>query len=364
MSSAPASTSRRPVGIVGASGYSGLELTRLLAAHPRADLRFLASDRWDGERVRDRAGVAGPGGELRYSKVEQAVELAAGCQTVFLATPAEASLKLVAALCEGADAASRTVIDLSGAFRLDPVDAYPHYYGFTHPDPARVKTARFGLPELFREGLGGAQLVANPGCYATSAILPLAPLLRAGLLADEPLVIDAASGTTGAGRKASEEFSFGEVADDFRAYRLLRHQHTPEIGMALTRAAGHSVRLTFTAHLLPVRRGILTTIYARLAPGVAADQPRRVLAEVYAGEPFIEVAQNAEAVALKQVVGTNRCRIGVAAGEHPSDPGRIVLVSALDNLLKGAAGQAVQNWNAVSGWGESLGLSDLRPFHP
>jgi N-acetyl-gamma-glutamyl-phosphate reductase len=353
-------TPRIPVGIIGASGYSGLELTRLLAAHPHAELRFVASDRWGGERVRDRAGVSGPAGDLLYGPAERAAELSDDCQTVFLATPAEASLKLVPELARD----DRLIIDLSGGYRLQRSEGYPLYYGFSHPQPERLRAARFGLPELFRSRLAGARLVANPGCYATSAILPLAPLLRAGLLADEPLVIDAASGTTGAGRKLSEEFSFGEVADDFRAYRILRHQHTPEIVETLAHACGREVRLTFTAHLLPVRRGILTTVYARLAPGIAADQPRRVLCEAYAGEPFVEIARSAEAVGLKSVVGTNRCQIGVAAGDHPSDPGRIVLVSAIDNLVKGAAGQAVQNFNLQHGFDETTGLADLHPAYP
>src|SRR5437870_3879830 len=254
---------RTPIAVLGASGYSGIEATRLLAQHPRAELKVVASDRWQGETVERRAGVRGPAGRLRYASPERALELARDC---------------------------------------------------------------------------------------------------AGALAAGDVIVDAASGTTGAGRKASEEMSFSEVVDDFRAYRVLRHQHTPEIAQALFRAAGGEVPLTFTPHLLPLRRGILATCYARLAPGKGAADAGAAFSHNYANEPFIELAAAADEVSLKAVVGTNRCQIGFSAGG--ADPGRIVVIASIDNLVKGAAGQALQNLNLALGWPETSGLDTLRGFHP
>lgn len=347
----------RFIGVVGASGYSGLEATRLLALHPQAKLRFCASDRWVGEPVAARAGLrAGALGGLSYVSVEAAVAQLGACDAVLLCTPAEVSLELA----PKALAAGAKVIDLSGAFRLQDAAAYPAHYGFTHARPELLATAAYGLPELFRERLRGAALIANPGCYATAAALALAPLLKAGLADPAELIVDAASGVTGAGRKASEEYSFAELADDFRAYKVLRHQHTPEIAQTLARASGGApAELTFTPHLLPLRRGILATCYARLKPGVSPSSVASAYGDAYGREPFVEVAASADAVSLKAVVGTNRCLVGVACSGR-----RAVVVSALDNLVKGAAGQAVQNLNLALGWEEASGLDALAGRHP
>ena len=242
---------RTPIAVLGASGYSGIEATRLLAQHPRAELKVVASDRWQGETVERRAGVRGPAGRLRYASPERALELARECAAALLCTPVDASLQLAPALL----AAGLKVVDLSGAFRLADAGAFRTAYGLDHPHPGLVRESVYGMPELGgREAIAKARLIANPGCYPTAAALALAPLLRAGVLAAGDVIVDAASGTTGAGRKASEEMSFSEVVDDFRAYRVLRHQHTPEIAQALFRAAGGEVPLTFTPHLLPLRR--------------------------------------------------------------------------------------------------------------
>ena len=360
---------RIPIAVLGASGYSGIEATRILAQHPRAELRVVASDRWQGETVEKRAGVRGPAGRLRYAPQDRAAELARECAAALLCTPVDASLQLVPALLS----AGLKVVDLSGAFRLSDAQAFRAAYGLKHPRPDLLAESVYGLPELGgREAIGRARLVANPGCYPTAAALALAPLLRAGVLAAEGVIVDAASGTTGAGRKASEEMSFTEVMDDFRAYRVLRHQHTPEISQAFSRAAGREVPLTFTAHLLPLRRGILATCYARLADGKTAADAVTALSHNYATEPFLDLAANADEVSLKAVVGTNQCQIGLAAadasGGHrsmASPPlGRLVVISAIDNLVKGAAGQAVQNLNLTLGWPETTGLETLRGFNP
>jgi N-acetyl-gamma-glutamyl-phosphate reductase len=348
------------VGIIGASGYSGVEATHLLSAHEKVELRLVTSDRWQGDTVSRRLGIPGPTGELRYAPLERSAELARECAAVLLATPAESSLHLVPGLL----AAGVKVIDLSGAFRLKDAAGYPPFYGFTHSATELLDEAAYGLPELFRERIPSARLVANPGCYPTVSTLAVAPLLRAGLLDEGSLIIDAASGTTGAGRKGAEELSFSEVDEDFRAYRVLRHQHTPEIAQSLARVAGRPVPLTFTAHLLPLKRGILATAYARLRSGVTPDEARAALAEAYATSPFVTVLDSPDAVNLKSVVGTNRCVLALAVDTGGYDPGRVVVSAAIDNLVKGAAGQAVQNLNLVMGWEESLGLATLRSFSP
>lgn len=340
------------IGVVGASGYSGIELCRLLAQHPDLTLRFAASDRWEGETVRARTGIGGMVGAVRYRSVDAALADAPGCAAVLLATPTDVSLRLVPGLLE----AGVRVVDLSGAFRLRSAAAYPLAYGLEHPAPALLAEAVYGLPELGRQGLAGTRLVANPGCFATAAALAVAPLLAAGLLAPEAVVVDAASGVTGAGRQAKEDYSFAEVDEDVRAYRVLRHQHTPEIAQTLARAAGRAAALTFTAHLLPVRRGILATVSARLQPGTAPERLRAALEAAYGGEPLVEVVGGPEEVSLRSVVGTPRARVGVACALGGFDPGRVIVISALDNLLKGAASQALQNLNAMLGLPETRGL--------
>lgn len=350
----------RSVAIVGASGYSGIEATRILAHHPRVELKLLASDRWEGDSVEKRLGLGGPVGALRYTPAKGCEELARQCDAVLLATPAEVSLQLVPMLLRS----EARVIDLSGAFRLLKASAYSTFYGFAHPHPELLSGAAYGLPELFRRGIEGARLIANPGCYPTAAALGIGPLLRQGLLDQGSIVIDAASGTTGAGRKSGEEMSFSEVDEDFRAYKVLQHQHGPEIAQSLERCAGREVPMTFTAHLLPIKRGILATAYARLKPGRDPAEALTALQSFYRSEPFVTVLDSPDQVTLKSVVGTNRCAIGAAWDRTSLDPGRLVVISAIDNLVKGAAGQAVQNLNLAMGWPEAEGLSQLRGFYP
>ncbi len=383
-SPAPAGPARPPVavGVIGASGYSGLEATRLLARHPGMSLRVAASDRWAGETVGRRLAVRGDSSLLTYLPLARAEAAAAQCEAVLLCTPAETSLELVPRLL----AAGVRVVDLSGAFRLVDPGAYPAFYGFAHPHPQLLGGALYGLPELARgpaqqRRWQGARLLANPGCYPTAVGLALGPLVRHRLIETDSLVIDAASGVTGAGRKATEPYSFAELDGDYRAYRIIGHQHVPEIaqilggqaadGEAGRRGAGPNggpsagvdslpdvESLVFVPHLLPVRRGILVTAHARLRAGVPAGRALEVLEAAYAGEPFVEVRAAAEEVTLRSAVGTNRCVIGVAAAAARRG-GRLVVLSAIDNLLKGAAGQAVQNLNLAFGLEESAGLEGL-----
>jgi len=328
-----------------------VELTRLLASHPQAELAFVTSDRWQGEGVGSRLGLRGQVGSLRYLGLEAGLALAADCQAVFLATPAEASMEIVSKLPRS----GLKIIDLSGAFRLRDAEAYPTFYGLRRPSPALLSSAAYGLTDWFGSRVREANLIANPGCYATAAILALAPLLRDDLLDPQSLIVDAASGTTGAGRKGSEEMSFSEVADDVRAYKVFRHQHTPEIAQVLADLGGRSVDLVFTPHLLPIRRGILCTAHARLRPGVPASAPLESLRKAYAGSAFVRVLDRPEDVSIRATALTNRCDLSAAA----DDKGRLIAISALDNLLKGAAGQAVENFNLATGMSQTAGLETV-----
>lgn len=335
--------------IVGASGYSGLELTRILAHHPRLQLTALFSDRWRNESVGSRLPLNGPCGGLRYLPLEQAA--ATGAAVVFLATPAEVSLQLVPGFV---DRGSR-VVDLSGAFRLSDVAAYPRWYGFEHTAPALLAEARYGLPELGRAALDGARLISNPGCYATCIALAVAPLVGSGAVAAEGITVSAMSGVSGAGRQTKEEYSFVEIDEDLRAYRIGRHQHVPEIEQTVARFAGTCGPLAFTPHLVPIRRGILATCTLRLKPGATAADLSAAYQKAYGSEHFVKVLA-AEKVAVKDVARTNRCHLGVVADTRT---GLAIAVSAIDNLVKGAAGQAIQSLNAAMGWPETTGLDLL-----
>jgi N-acetyl-gamma-glutamyl-phosphate reductase len=345
--------------VVGATGYSGALAARLLADHPAFRLAFCTSDAASGQSVASRLGLKS---DLLFAPNGEAPRLGLEVDAVFLATPAEVSARLAPALVE----AGKVVIDFSGAFRLADAAAYPKWYGFSHPNPALLEQAHYGLPELFgappraSSGPGGGVLVANPGCYPTSALLALAPLLRAGLVEARGVIIDAKSGVTGAGRQAKEEYSFAEIDDDLRAYRILAHQHTPEIARFLAQSAQASgaLTLTFTPHLLPVRRGLLSTCYARPRAGVTSAAVAECLAEAYRGAPFVK-AVAPERVTLNAVVGTNEARVGAVVGDDV-----VVAIGSIDNLLKGAAGQAIQNLNLIFGVEETSGLGQLQRIAP
>jgi N-acetyl-gamma-glutamyl-phosphate reductase len=338
------------VGVVGASGYSGAVTSRLVATHPRLELAFATSDKHAGDPIDAHLGLRVDGG-LRFVPNGTAVEQAEGCDAVFVATSAEVSMGLVPALA----ALGKQVVDLSGAFRLD-AGGYPLWYGFEHTAPAWLERAHYGLPELCGAPARGA-IVSNPGCYPTASLLAIAPLVREGLVEPGGIVVDAKSGVTGAGRQNGEVYSFAEVDEDLRAYKVLCHQHTPEMTRVLSRFA-QGVKLTFTAHLLPIKRGLLATCYARPRPGANASRVAECLADAYARAPFVR-AMPVDEVMIKHVVGTNACHVGATA-----DDDVVIAVGAIDNLLKGAAGQAVQNLNLLNGWDETLGLDGLQRVSP
>jgi N-acetyl-gamma-glutamyl-phosphate reductase len=342
---------RPRVGVVGASGYSGAIAARLLAAHPDVELAFCTSDRFAGKPVEDH--LATPT-SLTFEPNASALALADQVDAVVLATSAKISAELAPAILER----KKHVVDLSGAFRLASADEYTKWYGFAHPAIALLGRSHYGLPELFgAPPHSDATLVANPGCYPTAALLPLTPLLRAGLVESTGIIIDAKSGVTGAGRQATEEMSFAEVDEDLRAYRVLGHQHTPEIRRALERSAT-DVKVTFTPHLLPIRRGILATCYARPRVGTTREQVAACLADAYAKTPFVR-AVAPERVSIASVAGTNHARVGVTA-----DADVVIAFGAIDNLVKGAAGQAVQNLNLLFSLDETSGLSHLQRIAP
>jgi N-acetyl-gamma-glutamyl-phosphate reductase len=342
--------SRLRVGVVGASGYSGAVATRIVGTHPAIALAFATSDRHVGESVAARLGAAlDP--DVRFVANGDAQGQMESCDAVLLATSADVSAYLAPAFAD----AGKQVVDLSGAFRLDAAGA-ARWYKLEHLSPAWLERAHYGLPELSGPPPAGA-LVANPGCYPTAALLALAPLLREGLVEPEGIVVDGKSGVTGAGRQTGEAYSFVEIDGDVRAYKVLAHQHAPEMERALSRITP-GVRLTFTAHLLPIARGLLATCYARPRPGITRARVRQCLADVYARTPFVH-AVAPEEVMLKRVVGTNLALVGAAV-----DDDVVVALGAIDNLLKGAAGQAVQNLNAMNGWAPTLGLEGLQRVAP
>jgi N-acetyl-gamma-glutamyl-phosphate reductase len=331
------------VAVLGATGYAGVELLRLLARHPGVELVLLSSEQYRGRRADEvypfLTGVVA--GVLEAPDPEA---VAASAEVVFSALPHGAAAPIVRELRR----LGRRVIDISADFRLRDPAVHARWYG-EHPAPELLEEAVYGLPELYRRRLRDAVLVAVPGCYPTGALLGLAPLARAGLLR-HPVIIDAKSGTTGAGRKAAVDQLFAEVNENFHAYALGGHRHAPEIDQEL-RAAGAAVGVVFVPHLLPVSRGILTTMYVRCP--VAHQALADVYAEAYRGEPFVVVRGEGASPELREVRGTNRCVIG-----WRSDAGtrHAVILTAIDNLGKGAAGQAVQCLNLMLGFPEATGL--------
>jgi len=338
--------------VIGVSGYSGIETARILSAHPGLSLTLAVSDRWAGERLGDRLPLGDESAGVVVTSQADGVARLGAVDLVFLCTPAEVSMDLA----PRALAAGARVVDVSGAFRLAAAD-YPRWYGFPHACPDLLAEAVYSMPEATggTDRLRAARLVSNPGCYATASTLAVLPLLAAGVIEPDGIIIDAKSGTTGAGRKGTEDFSFSEVDGDFRAYRVLRHQHTPEIERALSLSGAPSGPVTLTSHLLPTRRGILATAYGRLRPGKTAADATGAMKAFVEGRSFLR-ATRPDAVRLQAVVGTNRALLGADA-----DPERGVVIGfcAIDNLLKGAAGQAVQNANWMFGFDETSGLTGL-----
>ena len=333
---------RAPVGIVGFRGYSGAELVTILSRHSRVEPVLLEHRHDAGERP---APLRHPGPK-RVPSTPEAVR-SEKLTAVFLATPAEVSLDLVPGLLD----AGAKVIDLSGAFRLRTPERYLHWYKAAHTQPALLAEAAYGLPEFCRERIRSARLIANPGCYPTAANLAIRPLLEAAVVDRRAgIVCDAKSGVSGAGRKPSLKTSFCEVTENFSAYSILDHRHVPEV---LLTSGLEEREFSFTAQLLPIDRGILETIYFRSESLESASDLLAIYEKRYASEPFIRLYDAGQVPDLRAVSRTNYCDIGV---RFDPGTGRAVVVSAIDNLVKGAAGQAVQNMNLALGYPETEGL--------
>jgi N-acetyl-gamma-glutamyl-phosphate reductase len=340
------------VGIIGASGYTGAELLRLLAGHPHFTVAHVTGDSQAGTRVADLYPSLAPAyGGLVFEPVD--VDRVAGLDLVFLCLPHGASQDLVPELAGKAE----RIVDLAADFRLKDASLYPRWYGEEHRCPELLDEFVYGLPELYRDAHRGATRIASPGCYVTTASLALAPLLHADLVEPTGIVVDAASGVSGAGRTPKHTSHFNTVDEDFTAYGLLHHRHTPEIEMALAGAPawatreGRSVSVLFTPHLAPMNRGILATCYARPTAPTSTEALLGHYRDYYAGEPFVVVDERSPST--KATLGSNSAHLSVRYDERT---GWVVALAALDNLCKGASGQAIQSANLACGLPETAGL--------
>ncbi len=345
------------VGIFGVNGYTGMELARILAAHPGMRLTMASSRNEAGKTVADlypfMRGL--PGSEVIIGQPD--IDLAAKeCDLVFLAVPHGAAMELAAGLLE----AGLRVVDLSADFRLRDAAVYEAWYKTAHARAALLPKAVYGLPELAAEKISGAALIANPGCYPTASILGLYAALKHDLIFTEDLVIDAKSGTTGAGRKAVQGSLFCEVYDSFKAYNLGKHRHTPEIEQEVSAIAGHEITLSFNTHLVPMNRGILATIYGRLRRDMNLDEVHDIYSQTWKNNGFIRVMPKGLLPETRNVRGSMFCDLGVVVDPRTR---RLIIVSAIDNLCRGASGQAVANANLMFGLPMEAGLM-LPPLMP
>ena len=356
------------VAILGASGYTGAELMRLLTVHPGVDIRVLTStERNSGKNF------ASIYPQFAYRKDIPALTLwedtkkeIEECDIAFCCLPHGTTQEIINELCSSKISKVR-VVDLSADFRLKNTETYTTWYGKPHAAASLQTEAVYGLPEVAgqREKIKGCRLLANPGCYPTAAQLPLIPLLQAGLIESSDIIIDAKSGTTGAGRAAKEAFLYCEVTDGIQAYGVASHRHAPEIEQGLSQAAfgnddsTEGVMVNFTPHLMPMSRGILEAIYVKLTPGNTAADLKAHLEKTYEEEPFVHVLPGQVLPQTRHIRGSNHCNMQVVADRLP---GRAIIVSAIDNLVKGASGQAIQNMNIMLGLDETMGLEGAPMF--
>ena len=345
------------IGVLGASGYTGAELVRMLLRHPRADIVLLTADRSAGKAMRDVFPQFSPFDLPTLVAIDGIDWAKAALDIVFCALPHATTQKVIKQLLEQAPATK--VVDLSADFRLADNAAYAKWYGHEHHATELQKEAVYGLSEIHRRDIRKARLVANPGCYTTCTELPLIPLIKAKAIDLDEIVVDAKSGMTGAGRAARESMVFYEVSEGFNAYGVGHHRHMAEIDQELSLAAGREVIVTFTPHLVPMNRGILATIYVRGRRGRTPEDLHAILLKFYAKEPFVHVLPFGETPHTRHVRGSNMTFIGVAKDRIP---GRAIVIAALDNLVKGASGQAIQNMNLVMGYPETMGLEQVALF--
>lgn len=341
------------VAILGASGYTGAELLRLLAGHPRFRIAALTADSNAGQEMVSVYPHTLPQKLLTLTKIDE-VDWA-DIQAVFCCLPHATTQRVIAGLPE-----HLKIVDLSADFRLVDTDLYAKVYGHEHHSPELQKEAVYGLTEIARHAIGNARLVANPGCYPTCAALPIFPLLKDSLIEQDGIIVDAKSGVTGAGRSAKLDMIFSEVHDGFHPYNLGKHRHQPEIEQTLSEAVGKPMNVVFSPHLIPINRGMLCTTYIRPANGATEADLRASLEQAYADEHFVHMTPQGVWPATRQVRGSNYCFIGLGSA---GVPGQMVVVSVIDNLVKGASGQALQNMNLLFGLDETDGLL-LEPLYP
>ncbi|MCB0132641.1 MAG: N-acetyl-gamma-glutamyl-phosphate reductase [Caldilineaceae bacterium] len=339
-------------GIAGATGYTGLELVQLIQRHPQLEVGWITSESSAGKLYSEIHAVPW---DFPLLALDEAMQRADEVDVVFLCLPHAASIEPVRAF----SATGVRVVDLSADYRIADKAIYERWYGVDHTAADLLDQFVYGLSEVYREQLRGAQMIANPGCYPTTVNLALYPLAQAGWLG-ERIIVDSKSGVSGAGRKANLTYSFVEAHDNMKPYNIgYRHRHIAEMEQVLNTAApnGSHFRFTFSPHLLPVNRGMLSTIYLSVADGVTHDDVRSLFHELYADEPFIHLLPAGQAASLRHVTQTNRCAIGIHP-VNPADPNGpdYIITSAIDNLLKGASGQALQNFNIAVGLDETLGL--------
>jgi len=335
------------IGIVGGTGYTGVELLRILAVHPEAQVQCITSRSEAGVPVADMYPNLRGHFDLAFSEPDPAV--LAGCDLVFFATPHGVAMRMVPELM----AAGVRVVDLSADFRIKDLDTWARWYGMPHEAPEWAANAVYGLPEVARNAIRQAQLVANPGCYPTAIQLGFLPLLESGLVDASRLIADGKSGASGAGRQGKIGMLHGEVGESFKAYGASGHRHLPEIRQGLAAAAGQPVGVTFVPHLVPMVRGIEATLYAELTTADDFERLQGLYEDRYRDEPFVDVMPAGSHPETRSVRGANHCRMALHRQE---DSKTVIVTSVIDNLVKGAAGQAVQNMNVMFGLDETLGL--------
>jgi len=336
------------VGIIGATGYTGAELIKIFLRHKDVRITYLARSEDKGERIEEvfpylKNVLSKDCGPIRLDRIRE------DCDLVFLSLPHTVSMSYVPAILK----ANKRVIDLSADYRFKDPNFYFRLYRVKHKDPLNLKKAVYGLPELNKVRVKGASLVANPGCYSTAAILALAPLIANSLVNPDSIVVDAKSGISGAGKKATLEYSFVESNENFKAYKVGCHQHTPEINQVLSKLAVDKISVTFVPHLLPLNRGIFVTAYAVLKKKIDSSALNRLYRKFYKLEPFVRILEKESLPELKNAINSNFCDIAVRTLPERKS---VVVLAAIDNLLKGAAGQAVQNMNIMYGLPETEGL--------
>lgn len=347
---------RLPVGIVGASGYGGVQLIRLLMDHPRVEVVYLGGRSSAGKPFAELYPHLGHCVDLTIEEID-VDQIASRCQVVFLSLPNGLACQMAPTLLEK----GCKVIDLSADYRFKNLQTYKTWYGGERNDQKTVEKAVYGLPELYRDRIAQTQLVGCPGCYVTTSLLALAPLLKQGLIQSDTAIIDAKSGTSGAGRTAKTNLLLAEADSSVSPYGVARHRHTPEIEQICSHLAGHEVMVQFTPHLMPMVRGILATVYATLRdPGLVREDLTTIYTAFYRASPFVRVLPSGTYPQTKWACGTNLCYISI---EVDTRTDRVIVMSVTDNLIKGQAGQAIQCLNVMMGWEETLGLP-LLSFYP